>query len=264
VENTVADNTDLNPNGPAQGTSYIYKYGTSPNTRAVVSQKIRVLAPAWGGGQQLHQIGVLGTLSPSDSRASEPVRGIGFGDVIAEIVPGNTEPMKVNTERTLLYLSNLWQSTGYAGGVSGPVRSLRHHRWPFDVLQQIVFSTIADQEVGASPTTQSLGFSGSWGPSGPTSAIGAHRILVTMYEACWWESWSASIGKDAALISESGDFSATDVHDFSSVYGEFMQTGNDPSIGQYGSMQYGNTFGGGIIPPNILEAVGVSNAGLPG
>jgi hypothetical protein len=52
------------------------------------------------------------------------------------------------------------------------------------------------------------------------------------------------------LISESGDFSATDVHDFSSVYGEFMQTGNDPSIGQYGSIQYGQTF------PNVVANLG--------
>ena len=256
-------NTDLNANGPAQGTSYIYKYGTTPNTRAVVSQKIRVLAPAYGGNSgQLFQIGVLGTLNPSESRTTEPVTSIGFGDIIAELVPGKTEAIKVNTERTLLYLSNLWQSTGYAGGVSGPVRSLRHHRWPFDVLQQIVFSTIADVELGNTATTQNLAFGASW--SGPDSnAGGSHRILVTMYEACWWESWSASIGKDQALISETGDFSATDVHDFSSVYGEFMQTGNDPSIGQYGSIQYGQMFGATTNINDILannQGLGVNPA----
>ena len=253
-------NTDLNANGPAQGTSYIYKYGTTPNTRAVVSQKIRVLAPAYGGNSgQLFQIGVLGTLNPSESRTTEPVTSIGFGDIIAELVPGKTEAMKVNTERTLLYLSNLWQSTGYAGGVSGPVRSLRHHRWPFDVLQQIVFSTIADVEIGTANTTQQLAFGASWGPGGDVG--GSHRILVTMYEACWWESWSASVGKDQALISESGDFSATDVHDFSSVYGEFMQTGNDPSIGQYGSIQYGQLFSGDSTITNLAGALG-NNVGV--
>ena len=254
-------NSDLNPQGPAQGTSSIYKYGTSPNTRAVVSQKIRVLAPAYGSENsgQLYQIGVLGTLNPSDSRTTEPVTSIGFGDIIAELVPGKTEPMKVNTERTLLYLSNLWQSTGYAGGVSGPVRSLRHHRWPFDVLQQIVFSVIADKEIGNTSTTKPLAYGKSWGPNGDVD--GTHRILVTMYEACWWESWSASIGKDAALISETGDFSATDVHDFSSVYGEFMQTGNDPSIGQYGSIQYGQLFGATTNINDILSngTIGVQN-----
>ena len=39
-------NTDRNPQNGLQGSSYIYKIGTSPNTRAVVSQKVRVLAPA--------------------------------------------------------------------------------------------------------------------------------------------------------------------------------------------------------------------------
>jgi hypothetical protein len=246
-------NTDLNPTGPAQGTSYIYKYGTTPNTRSVVSQKVRILAPAYGGGKQLFQIGVLGSVNPSESRTVEPVSSIGFGDIIAEMVPGKTEAMKVSTERTLLYLSNLWQSTGYAGGVSGPVRSLRHHRWPFDVMQQIVFSVIADKEVGAPDTTAQLDYAQSWGGEGGSLVGGSHRILITMFEACWWEQWSAQVQKDQALVSESGDFSATDVHDFSSIYGEFMATGNDPSNNQYGSIQYGNLFG---LNNNVLNAVG--------
>ena len=139
-------NTDNNPQNGLQGSSYIYRLGTSPNTRAVVSQKVRVLAPAYGGNA-LYQIGVMASVNPSESRTIEPVRGIGFGDIIAELVPSNTEAMSVSTERTLLYLSNIWQSTGYAAGVDGPVRSLRHHRWPFDVEQQIVFSRIADSDL---------------------------------------------------------------------------------------------------------------------
>ena len=133
-------NTDLNPQSGIQGSSQIYKFGTSPNTRSVVTQKVRVLAPAYGG-KGLFQIGVLSNFGPTESRTIEPVRGIGFGDIIAELVPGNTEPMTASVERTMLYLSNLWQSTGYASGVSGPP-VLRHHRWPFDVEQQIVFSVI--------------------------------------------------------------------------------------------------------------------------
>lgn len=250
-------NTDLNPTGPAQGTSYIYKYGTTPNTRSVVSQKVRILAPAYGGGKQLFQIGVLGSVNPSESRNVEAVSAIGFGDIIAEMVPGKTEAMKVSTERTLLYLSNLWQSTGYAGGVSGPVRSLRHHRWPFDVMQQIVFSVIADKEIGAPTSTGQLDFAQSWGGDGGQLVGGSHRILITMFEACWWEQWSAQVQKDQAIISESGDFSATDVHDFSSIYGEFMATGNDPSNDQYGSIQYGNLFGNNAIS---FAAVGVNPA----
>jgi hypothetical protein len=253
-------NTDLSPEGGIQGSSQIYNFGTSPNTRSVVTQKVRVLAPAYGG-IGLFQIGVLSNFGPTESRTIEPVRGIGFGDIIAELVPGNTEPMTASVERTMLYLSNLWQSTGYASGVSGPVRSLRHHRWPFDVEQQIVFSTIADREMtatgdgtgtegnfnGVSGSYGSLKYDGALGGGGPQggfgSAPGSHQILITYYEGCWWGDWNTSFQKDTAMVMESGTMTITDVHDFSSVlYGEFLATGNDPSIGQTGSQLYGDTF----------------------
>ncbi len=37
---------------------------------------------------------------------------------------------------------------------------------------------------------------------------------------------------------ESGDVIISDVHDFSSMYGEFLSTGNDPSLGQLGSIRF--------------------------
>lgn len=246
-------NTDLNPGSGIQGSSQIYKFGTSPNTRSVITQKVRILAPAFGGNGLL-QIGVLSNFSPSESRTIENVRGIGFGDIIAELVPGNTEPMTASIERTMLYLSTLWQSTGYASGVSGPVRSLRHHRWPFDIEQQIVFSTIADRELTGNGTGTNTGFGaygslqyqgaiGGGGPLGDGANPGSHNFLCTYYSGCWWGSWSTSYPKDSALVMESGDVTITDVSDFSSVQlGEFLQTGNDGSIGQTSSLIYGNTF----------------------
>ena len=250
-------NTDLNPQGGIQGSSQIYKFGTSPNTRSVVTQKVRVLAPAYGG-EGLFQIGVLSNFGPTESRTIEPVRGIGFGDIIAELVPGNTEPMTASVERTMLYLSNLWQSSGYASGVSGPVRSLRHHRWPFDVEQQIVFSVIADKEknsagdgtgtetgFGAYGTLKYDGALGGGGELGNGTSPGSHQILITYYEGCWWGDWNTAYQKDTAMVMESGTMTITDVHDFSSVqYGEFLGTGNDPSIGETGSLIYGSTFDG--------------------
>ena len=249
-------NTDHAPQGGLQGSSQIYKFGTSPNTRSVVTQKVRVLAPAYGSEKPgLFQMGVLSNFGPSESRTVENVRGIGFGDIIAELVPGNTEPMTASVERTLLYLSTLWQSTGYAAGVSGPVRSLRHHRWPFDIEQQIVFSTIADKELSGDGTGTEGGF-GSYGSLKYTGALGgasknpeglggdgSHNILITYYEGCWWNDWSTAFAKDSAMVMESGTMTITDVHDFSDVrYGEFLATGNDPSIGQFNSNIYGTTF----------------------
>ncbi len=248
-------NKDLNPQKGVQGTSPLYDFGTSPNTRTAVSQKVRILAPAYGTSSALFQMGVLSSFNPSETRGIEPLRGIGFGDMIAELVPGPTEPMTASVERALLYLANLWQATGYAAGVDGPVRSLRHHKWPFDVEQQIVFSTLADNDLEAAGT----GFSGTSGAfNGGVKAIefptvteingvssGGHTALITLYEACWWAGWNTTFSRDSAIIMESGDINITDVHDFSSIYGEFLATGNDPTLGEIGSVRYGATIAGG-------------------
>lgn len=250
-------NTDINPQNGLQGSSYIYRMGTSPNTRVAVSQKVRLLAPAYGTNSALFQVGVLSTFNPQESRSIEPVRGIGMGDIIAELVPSITDPMTASVERALLYLANLWQSSGYAAGIDGPVRSLRHHRWPFDVEQQLVFSTLADMDL----TGDSSGFSGASGAyNGGVKAIqfpqvtpvpetgpstGSHTAIITLYEACWWGDWSANYAADAGIILESGTMNITDVHDFSSLYGEFLATGNDPSLGQLGSVRFGTLLTGG-------------------
>lgn len=250
----MAVNTDHNPQGGVQGTSPLYRFGTSPNTRSVVSQKVRILAPAYGANDILYQIGVLANFTPSESRTVEPVRGIGFGDQVAELVPGVTEPMTASIERQLLYLSDIWQATGYASGVSGPMRSLKHHRWPFDIRQEIVFSVIADYEFSGSGNIQrgtdfqagvaALTYSQNLGGSSVDAQEGTHNILVTFYETCWWTSTNNSgFTRDAALVTQSGDVMITDVHDASTTFGEFTATGNDPSIGQLGSIRYGNTFG---------------------
>lgn len=277
----MAQNPDKNPTSGVQGTSYLYDYGTSPNTRTAVSQKVRILTPVYGENTSLHQMGVLSSFNPSQSRTVEPVRGIGFGDQVAELVPSVTEPTTGDFERALLYLCNLWQATGYASGVDGPVRSLAHHRWPFDIEQQLVFSTLADMDLGV----ENQGYSGDSGTfDGGVKAQGyaqvtqdgtnayakgadasgsphssnpdnsnaftkpngrGHSAIITMYEACWFTAWSASFAKDAGMIMETGSVIVSDVHDFSSYYGEFLATGNDPSLGQLGSVRYGTTYNRG-------------------
>lgn len=252
-------NTDLNPQKGLQGTSPIYDMGTSPNTRTAVSQKVRILSPAYGTSSSLFQMGVLYNFAPTESRNIEEVRSIGMGDIVAELVPGNTDKMTASIERALLYLSNIWQATGYAGGVDGPVRSLRHHRWPFDVEEQLVFSTLADWDLDAAGS----GASGAGGAyNGGQKAIeyptvtevagqssGGHTALITLYEACWWGSWNRTYNRDTAIITESGDINITDTHDFSSIYGEFLASGNDPTIGQLGSVRFGasSQSGGGLV-----------------
>jgi hypothetical protein len=269
------NNQDNSPANGLQGSSYLYDYGVSPNTRTAVSQKTRVLAPAYGSASALWQMGVVSTFSPSISRTVDELRGIGFGDQVAELVPSITAAPTASFERALLYLSNLWQATGYAGGVDGPVRSLAHHKWPFDVEEQIVFSTLADADLGVA----NVGLDGQPGsfdggiqaisypavtPDGSNNpATRGHSAVITMYEACWFTSHSKSYSKDAGMIMESGDVMVSDIHDFASMYGEFLATGNDPSLGQLGSIRFAgqegftggfSTAGGGITGEGTQSA----------
>lgn len=249
-------NTDKNPQNGVGGTSYLYDMGASPNTRTAVSQKVRLLTPHYGNAQAMHQMGVISSFNPTQSRTVEPVRGVGFGDKIAELVPSVTEPTTGSFERALLYLCNLWQATGYASGVDGPVRSLAHHKWPFDIEQQLVFSTLADVDLGV-PNVGMAGQSGTFqggvkaisfpqvtfdtgldSKGGAQDSSRGHSAIITIYEACWFTSWSTTFAKDSGMIMETGDVTVSDVHDFASVYGEFLSTGNDPTIGQLGSIRF--------------------------
>ena len=248
-------NKDLTGANGAQGSSYLYKYGTTPNTRTVVSQKLRVLTPAYGQNQR-NQVGVLASISFSNSRSVEPVRGIGFGDQVAELVPSVTEPPTASLSRTMLYLSNIWQAMGYAAGVDGPVRSLAHHRWPFDIEQQLVFSTLVDYDLNEATANEGISLpagsqgikkvqfnDGGVGPkpqeiNGLHAPNAGHSAMITFFEACWLTSYSNSFEKDTGIVMEESEAMISDVHDGLSVYGEFMATGNDPTIGQTGSERY--------------------------
>lgn len=247
-------NTDLNPQNGLQGSSYLYDAGTSANTRTAVSQKVRLLAPAYGDSAPgLTQLAVLSEFGPSQSKSVEAIRGIGFGDKIAELVPSVTEPYTASFSRALLYLSNLWQSTGYAAGVDGPVRSLAHHRWPFDVEEQLVFSSLADADLGVANAGQSgaargfgdgvkaVRFPASQTPTDPATRYPSpqgHSAIITLYEAGWFTSWNKTVSADSGQIMESGEATFTDVHDFSSTYGEFLASGNDVTVNQRGSLRY--------------------------
>lgn len=256
----MATNQDTNVSNGSQGSSYLYDYGTTPNTRTAVSQKVRILAPVFGATTQaLYQMGVVSSFSPgASSRTVEEIRGIGYGDMIAELVPSITAAHTATIERALLYLSNLCQALGYAGGVDGPVRSLAHHRWPFDLEMQLVFSTLADMDLGVANHGTSAPTGGGFGQGVrpvryPNLALGqpvtnpypgtgtlGHSAIITMYEACWLTSWQGAVAtKDSGQIMETGEVMISDVHDFASTYGEFLPGGNDPSAGQLGSIRYG-------------------------
>jgi|LauGreDrversion4_2_1035121.scaffolds.fasta_scaffold565252_2 hypothetical protein len=235
-------NLDQNPQGNnpmnVQGSSEIYKFGMSPDSRAVLSQKVRLLTPTYRGvpGQR-YQLGVVSEFSPSGGeRSTEIIRGIGFGDIIADRVPGVTGEYTASIARTLMYVSNLFQSLGFAGGVDGPVRSVMHTRWPFDMEEQMVFTFIADDL--ASDSTASglveIDFQSQNVSTVQTRQVGntevayqqKHKALITFYEGCWLHSIDMPArSADGGIMSESASVGITDVHDLFTTYGEFLATG---------------------------------------
>lgn len=202
----------------------IYKYGTSPQTRSVVSTKNRIFAPA-AGQNQLIQVGVMASFSPSESRSVEPVRGIGFGDQVAELVPGVTEPMTISVTRTALYLANVYQVFGYNAGTSGLVRSLKHHKFPFDIKHEIILSDIPENTTATN--IKSVPYPGNQ----------TVRALITFFEGCWMQSYSSDYTADTAMVQEQVDIIVTDVTDGSSIYNEFINSGLNPT-NAYGSNIY--------------------------
>ena len=59
---------------------------------------------------------------------------------------------------------------------------------------------------------------------------------------------------------ESGDVMISDIHDFSTMYGEFLATGNDPSLGQLGSIRFAETDA--LNDAGAYSAVGAGMGGL--
>lgn len=220
---------------PLDTSSYIYRMGTAPNTRAAVSQKNKVYGYAYGVAE-FQQIGVVSEFGHDESRSIEPVRGVGFGDQVAELVPGVTEPMTLTLNKTLLYAVNLFQVVGYKGGVSGLVRSLKHHRWPFDIRQELVFSEII---FGGTPLGD-LDDADGTRTATVQPAAGEAKALFTFFEGCWLNSYSASYTSDAAIVAENGSVTVTDIIDGTSLdYGEWVQTGLGPAEGGKFSMRFG-------------------------
>ena len=219
-----------------QTTDYVYREGTTPNTRSVVSSKNKIYAPA-AAQNQLLQIGVMTNFSVSESRTVDPIRGVGYGDTLAELVPSATDPVSISVERTMLYLANVFQVFGYHAGIDGMVRSLKHHRWPFDIKQELVFSELVNQEY---PTTTKSGPSTLPFASATSYTGSGIYALVTYYEACWMNDYSADFPAEGTAVAESCSIIVSDIYDpnYDGSYNEFIDSGNNPFLGQLGSTRY--------------------------
>jgi len=210
---------------PTVNNSYVYRNGTTPNTRTVVSSKNKVYGYT-AGQNAFTQIAVMNTFDPTHGRAADPVRGVGYGDQIAELVPGVSDPVTISVSRTALYLHNIFQAFGYKGGVDGLVRSLKHHRWPFDIKQELVFSELSSNDSDAANNTKE-------------AKIGSLRALITYYEACWMTSYSTSFAADTAIVVDNCDISVSDITDGSSPYNsEFIDSGLNPFSDPKSSLRF--------------------------
>lgn len=199
----------------------LFRQGASPQTSTIQSSRIRIFSHS-ADGPKFMRLGVMSTFGISESRGLEVVRGLGFGDQIAEIVPGPTQPMTLNVTRAALYNQNLMQAFGYNAGMSGLVRSLKHHKWPFDIKVEIVLSEYANENPSKKNTVAASSAS-----EGGLNNLGNPGLtaLITVFEACWFESYGTDFGVDTAVVTENCSIQARDVYDYSSLYGEFLDSG---------------------------------------
>ena len=230
---------------PVKTDNYVYRMGTAPNTRAAVSQKNKIYGYSVSNTPGFQQLGAISEFGFDESRTIDPYRGVGYGDQIAELVPGVTEPMTLTVNKTLLYTANLYQLFGYKGGIDGIVRSLRHHRWPFDIKQELVFSELSSVK---DPVGLAGAKKAAVQPAGAGFiAAGNTQCLLTFYEGCWMNSYNASFTSDAAIVAENSSVTVTDVIDGLSQYGEYQDTGLAPNVGAAGK-GYSIRFAGGAQP----------------
>jgi hypothetical protein len=189
--------------------AYIYQQGTTPNTSLLNSQKVKVFAAHPGGTDPTaNQIGLLQSWAPAQSRATEPVRGIGFGDRVAEQSVGVTE-LTGTLSIAVMYLVNIMQVLGYNAGASGIIRSLKHHRWPFDIKEQIIIPSFIQSNLTVQQGTNKTG------------GISSGNIIATYYEGCWMQDYNITYEIGASTIMQDATVNIVDVYDPSAGRGAY-------------------------------------------
>jgi hypothetical protein len=216
--------------------AYLFRQGTSPQTSTIQSSRVRIFSHS-ADGPKFAKIGVMSTFGISESRGIEVVRGLGFGDQIAELVPGPTQPMTINVTRAALYTQNLMQAFGYKSGMSGLVRSLKHHKWPFDIKVEVVLSEYANEAPGKKGVVSSSSAAEGGLNNDGNPGLSA---LITVFEACWMESYSTDYGVDTAVVTENCSIQASDVYDTVSNYGDFIDSGLNKNDSTGRSLRYTN------------------------
>jgi hypothetical protein len=216
----------------------ILSQGAMPHTRAALSSRSRVFGVNPRNTEtELELIGAISNFAISSSRNIEPIRGIGVGDHIVEMVPGQSDPVELQVTRFALCMSNIFQEFGYFGGTDGLVRALKHHRYPVDIKHELLISKLAS---GKAMTSLGLDNApvvktdpkqpGTQGKVHPQATAepwkGYDRAdnledsnfgftaLITWYEGCWFSSYNVAYPVDTAAITEDATLIVTDVSGF--------------------------------------------------
>jgi hypothetical protein len=160
---------------------------------------------------------------------------------VAELIPGVTQPMSISVTRTALYLATLQQMFGYNAGASGLVRSLKHHKWPFDLKTEVVLSELASADApGTQADPASIPAEGGLNNLGNGNPVTLYAV-VTIYEGCWMENYSTGYQIEQAAVAEDCGIVVTDMFDTNgSVYGEFISSGNDSTDSTGRSLLFSN------------------------
>jgi hypothetical protein len=136
---------------------------------------------------------------------------------------------------------------GYKGGVDGLVRSLRHHKWPFDIVQEIILSQFASQSHPGEMANANAGIN--------DQEINA---LMTWFEGCWIQDYNASYAADAALVQETCSVQVTDiVASAGTDYSQYEK--NDSALFTPGAKS--TIMQTSVIPPSTAT-VNISSGGL--
>jgi len=219
--------------GSTDVTSAVYRAGQTPVTRAAISTRAKIFSfdagqsPASGN---FTQIGVVSDFSPSHSRTIETRRGIGFGDKIAELIPQNADAVTISITRTMLYVSNIMQVFGYRSGTTGLVRSLAHHRFPFDIRHELLIPKFITSDSGSAVAVE-----GTTSNASVTSGVRDDPTpvaIVTLYEGCWFNDYNVAYQVDDIVLTESGTITVTDIYDpdTSTSYETNAFSTEDPNI----------------------------------
>ena len=216
-------------------TDYLYRQGASAQTKSVVSSRFKIFSHVVNVGKFV-KMGVTSNFSISETRNIDAIRGLGYGDQIAELVPGVTQPMTLAVTRHALYLANIMQMFGYKAGASGLVRSLKHHKWPFDIKTEIVFSELASEDPNRGQSL--VADVPNEGGLNNTGNPGLYAI-VTVYEGCWMNSYNTAYQVEQAAVTEDCNITVSDIFDAAgSVYGEFIDAGLNKTDATGRSIRY--------------------------